>query len=392
VANFCTLFFGEQFHHLYYLLPYIEESLEKEVLYIDREPFMLHKIKEFFPNINPVFISESNPEGIINYLSKFSVILLSNNYTYLIKLIFPKLLHSYITSYIVHGTPQKFIKERSYMRSLWSLNDVTVFPGFKDLLQLFELNNLDFKKLSDSIRFTREGKTTLLLKSGSLRMKNYLTNKNQKILEIIKEQIETSKLTLLYMPTFNNKFINSEEEEYSSIEFFLELFNKMKRPFDFNWIIKVHPNVVSSNSSLWRSLLDLKEENEKEGINIILEAYQDYLPFMDVADALISDRTTAAFEFLYFNKPIFFLDNTGTCPHKIDFYKDIMSSFWLYQAGNIIRREDLSNIDNILHSFIKQDSYKEIRDQCKKFSFEDKYTASDILKELFEYHSSLFIN
>jgi hypothetical protein len=385
---FCSLFFGKQFHHLYYLLPYVRESVTKEVLYLDKEPTMLDEIKKKFPDINPIFISRENPKKVIEYLSKFSVFLISNNESYLIKGILPLLQHQYITAYVVHGTPQKFISEKSYMNSLWFFNDVTVFPGSKDIVQFKRLNGIE-EKGSKELKINYEGKDALLLKSGNLRIKNYLSANNENVIEEIKSQIDLSKPTLLYTPTFENKLLSSYKE-YSSIKFFIQLFNSLKTPSYFNWIIKVHPNVESNNPQLWGSLVSLKEEYCKKGVNIILEAYQEYLPFMEVADALISDRTTAAFDFLYFNKPIFFLDNTNECPLKIDFDKDIMNSFWLYQAGTVIRKKDLLNTDCILQSFTNEDSHKEIREKCKKFSFEDKRTALDIINKLSSYHSSKF--
>jgi hypothetical protein len=107
--------------------------------------------------------------------------------------------------------------------------------------------------------------------------------------------LDPNKPTLLYAPTFYP----------SSIEHFS---NHFAEDFtDYNIIIKPHFfSLTSAKYNKHRCLLEYWQKAD----NVYLATMADYnlLPFMIVADAMLSDASSAIFEFAALNKPVIWCD------------------------------------------------------------------------------------
>lgn len=110
-----------------------------------------------------------------------------------------------------------------------------------------------------------------------------------------KYQLDESKPTILYAPTFYP----------SSIERFPK---KWPAEFEkYNVIIK--PHYFSISKKLYKKQL-ARLNRWSEFDNVYLAKTEDYslLPFMEVADVLVSDASSALFEFALLNKPVIWCD------------------------------------------------------------------------------------
>ena len=103
---------------------------------------------------------------------------------------------------------------------------------------------------------------------------------------ILKHNLDIEKPIILYAPTFPPK--------YSSA---WDLYNQIKdnKEIDYNIIVKFHP------------LMDKKILEKYRNINrenyVVIEDY-NILPIMFYSDLMITDISSVAYEYLYFNKPL----------------------------------------------------------------------------------------
>lgn len=92
--------------------------------------------------------------------------------------------------------------------------------------------------------------------------------------------------TILYAPTFSSNLTSA-----------IELLDQIKKLSikSFNWIIKFHelmdPSVVADYAKL-------------AGDRFLLSEVTDILPLMNKSDLLLTDTSSVAYEYLFFNKPI----------------------------------------------------------------------------------------
>jgi teichoic acid glycerol-phosphate primase len=144
------------------------------------------------------------------------------------------------------------------------------------------------------------------LSTGNYRLTYYESMKPfyQKLLtnKVIRHLSRRS-MNLLYAPTWN------DSEQNSSL---LELLPKLAKnlPADVNLIVKIHPNeLLRLDTALLRLILSYEDQ---EGI-FFLKNFPPIYPLLDFVDAYIGDMSSIGYDFLYFNKPMFFA-NTDKFP------------------------------------------------------------------------------
>jgi CDP-glycerol glycerophosphotransferase (TagB/SpsB family) len=139
--------------------------------------------------------------------------------------------------------------------------------------------------------------------------------------------IDPSRKTVLYSPTWD------DPNRYSSFSTFVIPLLKQSRKV--NLIIKPHPNILKFRPwQIWLAYL-LKRKN-----CYIFAGSINILPFMAVADVLLTDISSVSHEFLPFKKPMIFLSPKP--PEKIpDEHK------WIWKCGDVVvNRNDLWNVIN----------------------------------------------
>lgn len=140
-----------------------------------------------------------------------------------------------------------------------------------------------------------------------------------KISKDIPKIFDNSNPTILYAPTFSRKLTSSSH-----------LLHDIKKiqVRDYNWIVKFHELMDNELVNKYKEL----ESNKFK-----ISSSDDIIPHMFESDLLLTDTSSVAYEYLFFNKPIV----TYRAKTRIDKGVNIFDSADL--EGTIIR--SLSNID-----------------------------------------------
>lgn len=198
--------------------------------------------------------------------------------------------------------------------------------------------------------------------------------------EIQKITNETFRKVVLWMPTFRRGLNNRNDsdyvlplgipliqcaEEYQNINEFLKLQNLLL-------IIKIHPMQDLSNLGI-KSISNIKVLTADNAKDLGVNNYK----LMSAADALISDYSGAAFEFLQVNKPIsyVFSDLNEYKLGLIDSYNDYIAGDKIYTIKDLY--QFLNDIANNI------DRYAEKRNEIRDYIY--KYHDENNCKRLVEY-------
>jgi CDP-glycerol glycerophosphotransferase (TagB/SpsB family) len=99
------------------------------------------------------------------------------------------------------------------------------------------------------------------------------------------------------------------------------------------------------------------------GDHVITNSDDNILPFMAQADLMISDISTACYEWFHFDKPIVF---ANPAPNKYQPSDNIGSNTYAWQAGDVINAED--DILRLVNQNIEDDSYRDIRNRIFNYT------------------------
>jgi hypothetical protein len=282
---------------------------------------------------------------------------------------------------VCHGSGQKFADDAGfYAGSVYAWDAAVVF-GRKDFDLFYEFSKLPRKKrrYDDVIRLKRGDQGNfLLVQSGNLRLSSFeesapARKKARGALPVL----DPSKKTILVMPTLPAT-PTGPIDSYSGLGFFLTLLDAMESAEDYNVVFKLHPNLVNEPT-----LMDsLKEVCGRKDVPLNYDLFTaDYLPIMSLADVMITDRSSAVFDFLHFNKPIIFLDNTGECPEELA-WDDVRQTFWSYRNGPVIGPANQGRFEETLASVFEGDAFEAVRAKSLEYTFAKGVTAQSIMSAL----------
>jgi hypothetical protein len=180
---------------------------------------------------------------------------------------------------------------------------------------------------------------------GNYRAKFYEKHKSfyETVLEK-KLRFEKKQKTLLFAPTWGNP--DTEE----SLIFILK-----HLPSSYNLFIKLHPNIL-----LKGLFYGLKEKYEDLPNIKFLDEFPPVYPLLSRVDILIGDYSSINYDFLYFDRPIFFLSQEKSPIHhtgymtsleklfkdleKPDIYSDARKTLFSYAFDKHAPYEELAHI------------------------------------------------
>lgn len=145
--------------------------------------------------------------------------------------------------------------------------------------------------------------------------------------------------TILYAPTWEDT-----ENNCSFWTAFPQLADHL--PPSFNLIVKPHPNTAASQAPQIEALIG---KYEKGSLRFLLD-YPPIFPLLDQVDYYLGDRSSIGYDFLYFDRPLFFLD-----PHENSRGKDLTSAGTTTQPQNFYN--DLSSRDHSCFSSTRRSMY-----------------------------------
>ncbi len=180
---------------------------------------------------------------------------------------------------------------------------------------------------------------------------------------------KNSKKTLFYAPTWGNEKHNLHI--LKTLRFLIE--NLSSR---FNFIIKPHPFSLDRMdyefARLKTSPRDSQNNNKYKDVVFIRDFHAIY-PLLDQADLYLGDFSSIGYDFLFFNRPLFFL-NYG--PHK----QSKAANKFLLQSGVEIKKE-AEIVDKILQG-LKNDRFSKKRKEIYNYTFNPLSDLKKIKKDL----------
>lgn len=206
--------------------------------------------------------------------------------------------------------------------------------------------------------------------TGNFRYQFYLSRKEfyDSVAEKeISRRLPRAEKTLLYAPTWQDYERSSSFQDAT-----VPLIEKL--PDNHNLIIKLHPN------------LQLQDEFQVEEI---IEKYQDrknllflidfppIYPLLNIVDAYIGDMSSIGYDFLAFDRPMFFL-NQNSREASVD------TGLYLFRAGIEIKPDRYSDIHRIIDDYFHYElrNFSEIRREVYAYAFGHPKSLDEIKKEV----------
>jgi teichoic acid glycerol-phosphate primase len=187
---------------------------------------------------------------------------------------------------------------------------------------------------------------------GNLRYRYYQENQNffyKNYTKSLKSNLSPNKKTILYAPTKKDESMLSSFDE-KNIVFFRTLAD------EFNLIIKLHPHFIQNYPTI---VYPFFEKISKYAL--VIEDNPLIYPLLDICDALITDYSSVGYDFLAFDRPLFFLQTDK---------KDSRST-QLHHCGIVLDQKDLVAI-KLLKEGLKNDLYSKKRNDLYKYTFHSK--------------------
>lgn len=165
---------------------------------------------------------------------------------------------------------------------------------------------------------------------------------------------ENDKKTIIYCPTWR-------KENISSIEIFLNHLDVIDHlAQNYNLIVKPHPNIFNPDRQFYdRSIVDRLYRLSK--IKLILSG--NVMPWFAQADLFVGDISAAGYEWLYFNKPMVFLNPQ---PGILQASPDVASMTYLWQCGDVC--DDMQQLKELVDENLKCDRYQVMRESLLSYS------------------------
>ncbi|MES2200339.1 MAG: CDP-glycerol glycerophosphotransferase family protein [Chlamydiota bacterium] len=228
------------------------------------------------------------------------------------------------------------------------------------------------KKMID---FLKQKKAFSQLKStvevSNFRLRYYLENKTfyDNLLQVeILEKLPVGKKLLLYAPTWQDG-----EESSSFYEATPHLIKNL--PKEWNLIIKPHPNLALKNEALYDSFLKLSQDHP----NILfLNDFPPIYPLLSIVDLYIGDFSSIGYDFLAFQKPMFFLNQQKRS-------KESDLGLYLYQCGTELKPCDYPNLYTIIQNTLPEDKalFSSIRQEVYQYTFAEEIEPGILREKIF---------
>ncbi len=193
--------------------------------------------------------------------------------------------------------------------------------------------------------------------TGNYRHQFYLANiefYTQVVKKEIISKLPQSTKTLLYAPTW---------QDYEKSSSFFDAIAPVveKLPSAQNLIVKLHPNLALQQEFQVEEILEKYEDLPNV---LFLTQFTPIYPLLNAVDLYIGDMSSIGYDFLIFNKPMFFLNQ-----NLRDAQNDM--GLYLFRCGCEIKREQYGNIHQVIEDYFQYElrSFSEIREQVYAYAF-----------------------
>lgn len=246
--------------------------------------------------------------------------------------------------------------------------------AFEDILLAYGQNMLDFMKY-----FGVAEKLAYRVLTGNYRYTYYKMNRvfyDHLVQTEVLSHFEQKKPVVLYAPTW----LDSDQ----TTTFFDACSQILDRlPSEYNVIVKLHPNLESGDPASYYSILGKYEDRK----NIVfLKDYPIVYPLLAHTDIYIGDMSAVGYDFLTFNKPMFFLNKKRL--------KSIEDRVLLYLCGVEIFPEQYTEIFSIIEDHLAEDQerFGKIRKEIYQYTFGSERPFAEIKADIITAYTAEYIN
>lgn len=190
----------------------------------------------------------------------------------------------------------------------------------------------------------------------------------------ISRQLPQAEKTLLYAPTWQD--YENSSSFFDATEPLIE-----KLPEQHNLIIKLHPNLYLQEGFKVEELI---EKYEARPNVLFVSDFPAIYPLLDLADIYIGDMSSIGYDFLVFNRPMFFLNQNVR-----DQQDDL--GLYLFRCGVEIKPEQYEDIHGIIDRYFHFElrDFSEIRKEVYALAFAPAKPLNELKIEI-EYLSTVF--
>lgn len=208
--------------------------------------------------------------------------------------------------------------------------------------------------------------------SGNYRYSYYKKNKEalDKIaMEDALSGIDPKKKTILYAPTWMDV-----EQSTTFFDHSRHVLDNV--PQDYNLLVKLHPRLELDDTVGFYEIIG---RYAKAKNIFFISDFPLIYPLLSKTDIYIGDMSSIGYDFLPFNRPMFFLNKEN---------KDQKTNrrAFLYQCGTVVNEQDFENLYPIIEKSLAADDalFGEKRRWMDRYTFGEERSFEEIRREVFE--------
>lgn len=145
-------------------------------------------------------------------------------------------------------------------------------------------------------------------------------------------------------------------------------------PDDYNMIVKLHPRLELDDTIAYYQILG--KYDHKPNV-LFLSQYPVVFPFLDECDIYLGDMSSIGYDFLAFNKPMFFL----TSPDRESEDQRVP---YLFRCGTEVKAEQLGQLYDLIKKTLPNDQaqFGKIRQEVYEYTFGKERAFADIKADI----------
>lgn len=231
-----------------------------------------------------------------------------------------------------------------------SLYDLVLFPGKKSADKVKKANLLDKVIAWDTVGYPKFDP----LINNQLKYEKCFNN---------------VKPTILYAPTW----ISSTRPDVTGVTHRFSPHGESSLPLwglalikevskKYNLIVKFHSKIFETGDEIHKEMAAYVEANGLSE-SVVIRFDDNILPYMDQSEIMISDISSACYEWFHFNRPILFANPS---PENYRPENDISKCTYAWQAGDVLYKQE--DILPSIATNLEKDNYKKIRNEIFNYS------------------------
>jgi hypothetical protein len=189
--------------------------------------------------------------------------------------------------------------------------------------------------------------------------------------EIVRKLPKAEK-TLLYAPTW---------QDYEKSSSFFDAAKPIieKLPSEHNLIVKLHPNLLLQEEFKVEELIEKYEDRNNV---LFLTEFPPIYPLLNCVDIYIGDMSSIGYDFLCFDRPMFFLNQNLRASHAD-------AGLYLFRCGLEIKPEQYGDIHKVIADYFHYElrSFSAIRKEVSTYAFGHPKQLEELKKEILHLYS-----